>query len=62
MWTLHAREGWNIQLHFLDFDVEGTYDVVEVRDGAGPQSELLGGSDQRIVLSLWINVIYKGTL
>ncbi|XP_062309044.1 enteropeptidase [Osmerus eperlanus] len=42
MWTLHAREGWNIQLHFLDFDVEGTYDMVEVRDGAGLQSELLG--------------------
>ncbi|CAB1316044.1 unnamed protein product [Coregonus sp. 'balchen'] len=42
LWTLHAREGWNIQLHFLDFDVESTYDIVEVRDGAGPQSELLG--------------------
>uniref|UniRef100_A0A673WPP3 Transmembrane serine protease 15 n=1 Tax=Salmo trutta TaxID=8032 RepID=A0A673WPP3_SALTR len=34
--------GWNILLHFLDFDVESTYDMVEVRDGAGPQSELLG--------------------
>ncbi|XP_035636907.1 enteropeptidase isoform X2 [Oncorhynchus keta] len=42
LWTLHAREGWNILLHFLDFDVESTYDMVEVRDGAGPQSELLG--------------------
>uniref|UniRef100_A0A8C8D0F1 Enteropeptidase n=1 Tax=Oncorhynchus tshawytscha TaxID=74940 RepID=A0A8C8D0F1_ONCTS len=41
LWTLHAREGWNILLHFLDFDVESTYDMVEVRDGAGPQSELL---------------------
>uniref|UniRef100_A0A8K9Y3E0 Transmembrane serine protease 15 n=1 Tax=Oncorhynchus mykiss TaxID=8022 RepID=A0A8K9Y3E0_ONCMY len=41
LWTLHAREGWNILLHFLDFDVESTYDMVEVRDGAGPQSELV---------------------
>ncbi|KAM6986704.1 enteropeptidase [Aplochiton taeniatus] len=48
LWTLNAREGWNIQLHFLDFDVEATYDVVEVRDGKEPDSELLGvftGSD-----------------
>ncbi|XP_023283943.1 enteropeptidase [Seriola lalandi dorsalis] len=47
LWTLHAAEG-NIQLHFLDFDVEATYDVVEVRDGAGPNSTLLAfltGSD-----------------
>ncbi|KAM4619750.1 enteropeptidase [Polymixia lowei] len=42
LWTLHTREGWNIQLHFLDFDVEATFDMVEVRDGVGPQSELLG--------------------
>ncbi|KAL0994008.1 hypothetical protein UPYG_G00116690 [Umbra pygmaea] len=42
LWTLHAKEGWNIQLHFLDFEVESTYDIVEVRDGAGPLSVLLG--------------------
>lgn len=42
VWTLHTREGRNIQLHFLDFDVEATYDIVEVRDGAGPNSYLLG--------------------
>uniref|UniRef100_A0A8C5CB73 Transmembrane serine protease 15 n=1 Tax=Gadus morhua TaxID=8049 RepID=A0A8C5CB73_GADMO len=42
LWTLHAREGWNIQLHFLHFDVEATYDVVEVRDGSGSDSRLLG--------------------
>lgn len=42
MWTLHALEGQNIQLHFQDFDVEATYDMVEVRDGAGPNSTLLG--------------------
>ncbi|XP_056140347.1 enteropeptidase [Lampris incognitus] len=42
LWTLNTREGWNIQLQFLDFDVEATYDVVEVRDGTGPHSELLG--------------------
>uniref|UniRef100_A0AAQ4QC14 Transmembrane serine protease 15 n=1 Tax=Gasterosteus aculeatus aculeatus TaxID=481459 RepID=A0AAQ4QC14_GASAC len=41
VWTLHTREGRNIQLHFLDFDVEATYDIVEVRDGAGPNSYLL---------------------
>lgn len=42
LWTLHAEKGQNIQLHFLDFDVEATYDVVEVRDGAGLNSTLLG--------------------
>ncbi|KAM4546607.1 enteropeptidase-like [Fundulus diaphanus] len=41
LWTLHALQGHNIQLHFLDFDVEATYDMVEVRDGAGPNSTLL---------------------
>nr|XP_019962453.1 PREDICTED: enteropeptidase [Paralichthys olivaceus] len=41
LWTLHTVEGQNIQLHFLDFDVEATYDVVEVRDGAGSNSTLL---------------------
>ncbi|KAG7224730.1 hypothetical protein INR49_004621 [Caranx melampygus] len=41
LWTLHAVEGKNIQLHFLDFDVEAAYDVVEVRDGAGSNSTLL---------------------
>lgn len=42
MWTLHATAGSNIQLHFLDFDTEATHDMVEVRDGAGPNSILLG--------------------
>ncbi|KAM9332726.1 enteropeptidase [Pholidichthys leucotaenia] len=41
VWTLHAEEDHNIQLHFLDFDVEATYDVVEVRDGAGTNSTIL---------------------
>ncbi|XP_029375546.1 enteropeptidase [Echeneis naucrates] len=41
LWTLHTVEGLNIQLHFMDFDVEATFDVVEVRDGAGPNSTLL---------------------
>ncbi|KAF7206780.1 enteropeptidase isoform X1 [Nothobranchius furzeri] len=41
LWTLHAAEGQNIQLHFLDFDVEANFDVVEVRDGAGADSTLL---------------------
>lgn len=42
LWTLHAVEGKNIQLHFLDFDIEAINDVVEVRDGAGSNSTLLG--------------------
>uniref|UniRef100_A0A8D3BPS9 Enteropeptidase n=1 Tax=Scophthalmus maximus TaxID=52904 RepID=A0A8D3BPS9_SCOMX len=41
LWTLHTVQGQNIQLHFLDFNIEATYDVVEVRDGAGPNSTLL---------------------
>ncbi|XP_059206892.1 enteropeptidase [Centropristis striata] len=41
LWTLHAAEGRSLQLHFLDFDVEAGHDVVEVRDGAGPDSTLL---------------------
>ncbi|MEQ2276017.1 hypothetical protein XENORESO_012407, partial [Xenotaenia resolanae] len=41
LWTLHALQGQNIQLHFLDFDVEATYDMVEVRDGAGPNATLM---------------------
>ncbi|KAM9348480.1 enteropeptidase [Symphorus nematophorus] len=41
LWTLHAGPGQNIRLHFLDFDIEASYDVVEVRDGAGPNSTLL---------------------
>ncbi|KAM7373803.1 hypothetical protein PAMP_006506 [Pampus punctatissimus] len=48
VWTLHAVQGRNIQLHFLDFDVEETFDFVEVRDGAGPNSTslaILTGSD-----------------
>ncbi|XP_036976139.1 enteropeptidase isoform X2 [Acanthopagrus latus] len=41
LWTLHADEGQNIQLHFMDFDIETAYDVVEVRDGAEANSPLL---------------------
>ncbi|KAK5858081.1 hypothetical protein PBY51_002252 [Eleginops maclovinus] len=40
-WTLHSAAGRNLALHFLDFDVEAGYDVVEVRDGAGLNSTLL---------------------
>lgn len=42
LWTLHTSEGRNIQLHFLDFDIEVSGDVVEVRDGTGSDSILLG--------------------
>ncbi|XP_034091403.1 LOW QUALITY PROTEIN: enteropeptidase [Gymnodraco acuticeps] len=40
-WTLHAAAGRNLALHFLDFDVEAGFDVVEVREGAGLNSTLL---------------------
>ncbi|XP_051902352.1 enteropeptidase [Hippocampus zosterae] len=41
VWTLRATPGRNIQVHFLDLDVEENYDIVEVRDGAGPNSTSL---------------------
>uniref|UniRef100_A0A672FYF8 Transmembrane serine protease 15 n=1 Tax=Salarias fasciatus TaxID=181472 RepID=A0A672FYF8_SALFA len=41
IWTLHADVGQNIHLHFADVDIEESYDMVEVRDGAGPDSTLL---------------------
>ncbi|XP_075626070.1 enteropeptidase [Balearica regulorum gibbericeps] len=41
VWYLNAEEGKNIQLHFQVFDLENIYDVVEVRDGRGPNSLLL---------------------
>ncbi|XP_062867376.1 enteropeptidase [Trichomycterus rosablanca] len=42
LWTLHADEGQNIQLHFQDVALEALYDVLEVRDGVEPHSTLLG--------------------
>ncbi|XP_041966441.1 enteropeptidase [Alosa sapidissima] len=42
VWNLHAQEGRNIQLHFQDFALESGYDIMEVRDGPGPTSLLLG--------------------
>ncbi|KAI2650931.1 Enteropeptidase [Labeo rohita] len=42
MWTLHAKEGQNIQLHFQDVALEMDYDVLEIRDGVTPSSDLLG--------------------
>lgn len=42
VWYLNAENGKNIQLHFEEFDLESIYDVVEVRDGRGPDSLLLG--------------------
>ncbi|XP_076843148.1 enteropeptidase-like [Brachyhypopomus gauderio] len=41
LWTLHAEEGQNIQLHFQDFALEMPYDTVEIRDGEEPHSMLL---------------------
>ncbi|XP_050567843.1 LOW QUALITY PROTEIN: enteropeptidase [Cygnus atratus] len=41
VWYLNAEIGKNIQLHFQVFDVEYIYDIVEVRDGRGPNSSLL---------------------
>ncbi|NXL61667.1 ENTK Enteropeptidase, partial [Chordeiles acutipennis] len=42
VWYLNAEKGKNIQLHFQVFDLENIHDVVEVRDGRGPNSLLLG--------------------
>lgn len=42
VWYLNAEKGKNIQLHFQVFDLENIYDVVEVRDGRGSNSLLLG--------------------
>lgn len=42
VWYLKAAAGDNIQLHFEVFDLEDIYDVVEVRDGKGSDSLLLG--------------------
>ncbi|CAL9684960.1 unnamed protein product [Knipowitschia caucasica] len=42
LWRLHTDEGNNLQLHFLDFDLEATFDTLEIRDGAEPDSLLLG--------------------
>ncbi|XP_051533716.1 enteropeptidase-like [Myxocyprinus asiaticus] len=42
MWTLHAMEGQTIQLHFQDVALEASTDILEVRDGVEPYSELLG--------------------
>ncbi|KAM9277730.1 LOW QUALITY PROTEIN: enteropeptidase [Cariama cristata] len=41
VWYLNAENGKNIQLHFQIFHLENIYDVVEVRDGRGPNSLLL---------------------
>lgn len=42
MWYLNAKDGENIQLHFQYLDLENIYDVVEIRDGGGPDSLFLG--------------------
>uniref|UniRef100_A0A8B9J7Z0 Transmembrane serine protease 15 n=1 Tax=Astyanax mexicanus TaxID=7994 RepID=A0A8B9J7Z0_ASTMX len=47
LWTLHAKEGQNIQLHFQDFALESAYDMVEVRDGVDPYSTLLGDYNKK---------------
>ncbi|XP_009067781.1 PREDICTED: enteropeptidase, partial [Acanthisitta chloris] len=41
VWYLNAENGKNIQLHFQVFDLESINDVVEIRDGRGPDSLLL---------------------
>ncbi|KAJ7419672.1 hypothetical protein WISP_52507 [Willisornis vidua] len=42
VWYLNAENGKNIQLHFQVFDLDSVDDVVEIRDGRGPDSLLLG--------------------
>ncbi|XP_023799523.1 enteropeptidase isoform X2 [Cyanistes caeruleus] len=41
VWYLNAENGKNIQLHFQIFELQSIQDVVEVRDGRGPDSLLL---------------------
>ncbi|XP_071428892.1 enteropeptidase isoform X4 [Pithys albifrons albifrons] len=41
VWYLNAENGKNIQLHFQVFDLDSVDDVVEIRDGRGPDSLLL---------------------
>ncbi|NWZ13925.1 ENTK Enteropeptidase, partial [Agelaius phoeniceus] len=47
VWYLNAESGKNIQLHFQVFDLENIHDVVEIRDGRGPDSLLLGVYTER---------------
>uniref|UniRef100_A0A8D2NE01 Transmembrane protease, serine 15 n=1 Tax=Zonotrichia albicollis TaxID=44394 RepID=A0A8D2NE01_ZONAL len=47
VWYLNAENGKNIQLHFQVFDLENIYDVVEIRDGRGPDSLLLAVYTER---------------
>ncbi|KAJ0061870.1 hypothetical protein NL108_013393, partial [Boleophthalmus pectinirostris] len=42
LWRLHTDAGKNLQLHFLDLDLETFYDTLEIRDGPEPNSTLLG--------------------
>nr|XP_055035145.1 enteropeptidase isoform X1 [Misgurnus anguillicaudatus] len=41
MWILHAEVGQNIQLHFQDVALDASYDMLEIRDGVDPNSELI---------------------
>ncbi|XP_070607651.1 enteropeptidase [Erythrolamprus reginae] len=41
VWYLNAEKGKNIQLHFQYFNLEAIHDVLEVRDGRGPESLFL---------------------
>ncbi|XP_060688816.1 enteropeptidase [Hemiscyllium ocellatum] len=41
-WYLIADKGKNIQLHFEDFNLENIFDVLEIRDGRGKDSLLMG--------------------
>ncbi|KAK7924991.1 hypothetical protein WMY93_007301 [Mugilogobius chulae] len=41
LWRLHTDVGKNLQLNFLDFDLETSFDTLEIRDGPEPDSTLL---------------------
>ncbi|XP_027741824.1 enteropeptidase [Empidonax traillii] len=47
VWYLNAESGKNIQLHFEVFDLDSVDDVVEIRDGRGPDSLLLAVYTER---------------
>ncbi|NXP53058.1 ENTK Enteropeptidase, partial [Heliornis fulica] len=58
VWYLNAEEGKNIQLHFQVFDLENINDVVEVRDGRGTNSLLLGNLNT--FMFSWKIAVYTG--
>ncbi|KAH0624897.1 hypothetical protein JD844_032792 [Phrynosoma platyrhinos] len=61
IWYLNAEKGKNIQLHFQYLDLENIYDVIEIRDGRGPDSLFLGKYNSPTYMTELENVaVYTG--